>query len=242
MSDYSTAFSKRSDSYKYAIQKYPNALHEELETAANFVLKTNPCTVLNMMAGGINIEPFLPKNVQYIAFESNPDLASTMNIQHCSIDGIPLMDQSVDTILCLSSLHHANTKQRLLFYKECLRVLKKNGALILGDVLKGSAQDAWLNVFVNTYNSCGHDGLFMCEEDKDLLYESGFQTIHLECPEYSWVFDDTDSMIDFSKHLFGLDKADKSIIEHGIDYYLHPEIKDDAVVIPWKLIYFICRK
>jgi hypothetical protein len=241
--DYVISFEKRCEKYKYAIEKYPDVLLHEFQTAVNICNLQSSDTILNIPAACIPLEKYFQvQPIKYIEYDINPIFSKLMNIHTCTLDKIPLKNNEVDIIISLSGLHHTNIGERENFYKECMRILKdQNSKLIIGDVLKGSKEDIWLNTFVNKYNSSGHNGIFWNESDKLLLKKNGFQTT-IRIEKYPWIFDSENSMVDFCKNLFGLDLATNEIIIEGINSYLQPYKKNNMVYIDWCLIYFISTK
>ena len=226
----------------YAINKYPDALTQEFEAAAQIVLETNPTVVLNMMAGGVPLDKYLPHSIEYFAFECNKEFAELTHTQLCTLEHINMPDHSADTIVNIASLHHSSTEERALFYKECLRILKPGGYLVIGDVMKGTRQDDWLNTFVNNYNSRGHNGNFWSADDCNLFCTTGFSEIQCKIENYNWCFENMHACTDFSKHLFGLDLASAAEIENGLVRYLEPQTINGSLLLPWTLGYFIARR
>jgi hypothetical protein len=120
---------------------------------------------------------------------------------------------------------------------EFYRILKKNGKLVIGDVIDESDQATWLNIFVNMHNSNGHKGSFFTPKDTLLLSSQGF-TVTTSIKSYPWIFDTNSDATVFCKLLFGLDLLDVSDprLAKGLEDILHLENGK----IPWQLIYFVC--
>lgn len=231
--DYNNTFSKRCRSYAYAVSTYPEALRNEFQTAVEELNLQPTDILLNIPASCIPLTSYYTVQPKYTyEFETNEEFASLTNIPICSFYNIPLPNASVSKIISLASLHHMSEDERPVFYRECKRVLMPGGELVIGDVKRESKQADWLNTFVNQYNSSGHKGIFFSEEDCIPLQKEGFITSIKE-REYTWNFNSTDSMIDFTKHLFGLDLATDQIILNGLQEYLQP----NNTLIDWKLIY-----
>ena len=235
--DYDETFARRGHMYKYATETYPRVLSTEFQTAVHVCSLKPGDTLLNIPAACVNLEPYLPPDVNYVRYETNKPFAEMTGIPHCSFFDIPVADNSVDVILSLASLHHASDEERDAFYAEASRILKPSGRLVIGDVLRGSAQDSWLNTFVNMYNSAGHQGKFWSSEDTELLDYHGFHT-RISIHSYTWPFASESDMLDFCKHLFGLDLATGAKIRSGIQQFLCPRQEHDGIHIPWQLIYF----
>lgn len=234
--NYDTTFATRGHMYKYATETYPRVLDAEFQTAVNQCQLKAGDTVLNIPAACVPLESYLPSGIDYIRYETNKPFADMTGISHCSFWDIPLPAHSVDVIVSLASLHHTTDEERAAFYDEARRILKPNGRLVIGDVMRDSAQDTWLNVFVNMYNSSGHLGKFWSTSDIQLLTDHGFNTT-MTAQSYTWDFDSESVMIDFCRNLFGLDMASDAQIVSGIRQHL--TFRAEQVNIPWQLVYFI---
>lgn len=234
--NYQEQFSKRAASYFSAMSKYPNAMSEEFKTAIDSLCLLGGETVVNIPAGCVNLDTFLDSSIRYLPFEIDTQFAKRVNQDVCSLNQIPCETSSVDRVISVAGLHHASEEERRLFYKEVKRILKPDGLFVVADVKRGSKQDEWLNGFVNTHNSCGHKGIFWSQDDIPLLEEAGF-SVHLSEPSYRWKFQNRKEMIDFSKDLFYLDKANQEDIEKGVTEILQA----DETTIPWGLLYFVCK-
>jgi len=236
--DYDATFAKRGRSYKYAMDTYPHALDAEFQTAVRMCRLSAGDVLLNIPGGGVPLGPFVPLDVEYLCYETNAAFAALFSIPCCTFSSIPLPSSSVDVIVSLAALHHATEEERGAFYGEARRLLKPGGSLVIGDVALGSAQDAWLNEFVDAHNSSGHRGRFWSPEDAGLLSVCGF-SVEVSTQSYPWVFPSWRAVVDFSRHLFGLDLATDAQIEEGLQRYLLPlRDEESGIRIPWSLLYF----
>lgn len=232
--DYNKTFETRGHNYKYATETYPRALDHEFQTAIDMCELTPGMILVNIPAACVPLYKYLPPGVGYISLESNEPFAKLTGVPYSPLDALHLYDNSADVIISVASLHHASDSERQAFYKECRRVLRPGGRLVIGDVMRGSTQDGWLNTFVNLYNSAGHNGQFWSAADARILEDCGF-SVAIRTARYTWDFDSDVDMIDFCKNLFGLDHATEPQIAQGLIQYLG--VRDCK--IPWQLMYFI---
>ena len=237
--DYEYTFTKRAESYLSALLKYPTVLTNEFRNAIAVCNLQYGQTLLTVPSSCEKIDTPPELSIIHIPFETNKELSRLTNTPYCKFNSIPCNDNSIDKILSLASLHHCTNDERQEFYKEALRLLKPGGQLIIGDVLKHSDQDTWLNEFVNKYNSIGHRGEFWSEEDAGLLQSCGF-SVRTVIKDYAWNFTDIQSMYDFTRRLFSVDLASDNDIHQGLQNYLHADFKNCS--FPWKLMYFIASR
>ncbi len=237
--DYDRRFTlEKSKWYSYAVSKYPNAMKQEFTVAAAEVdCKEGDCLV-NIPGACVPIEKYISRVIQYRPFEINPTFASVVDMPVCSLSNIPLESKSVDRILSLAALHHTSIPERLAFLEECKRLLKPGGKIIIGDVLDFSNPALWLNEFVNRWNATGHTGVFWSESDCALFTEVGLE-VSYKVHKYSWLFSSFEGMIDFCRHLFGLDLASDETIAKGLIEYLKPTQDQEGWHLPWELAYFV---
>ena len=237
--DYNKTFEKRCHAYTYAVRTYPRSLEHEFRTAVNQLNIQTTDQILNIPASCIELKQYFTVDPAGLyEFETNEAFASLTNMPVCSFFDIPLKDKSLTKIISLASLHHMTYDERPRFYEECKRLLQKDGSLIIGDVLKGSQQDIWLNGYVAKNNSMGHNGFFWNEDDCKLLEKHGFKTTY-NIQEYTWDFLNGRDMVDFVKNLFGLDLATDEDISKNVETYLTLKHTDKGISIDWKLCY-IC--
>jgi SAM-dependent methyltransferase len=239
--DYIESFKKRYKNYLYAVNTYPNVMENEFKIAYQMMKVKDNNIILNIPAAGTDLKKYIcNNNITYYEFETSPNFSS-LGYNLCSFDNIPLENKSVDRIIVLASFHHVSIEDRPKIYKEFKRILKDDGLFIIGDVIKNSKQDKWLNEFVNKWNSKGHKGIFFDEKDENttnLLENFGF-SVEIQKKKYTWDFKNEEEMVDFVINLFGLDLIKKEDLLSYIKEYLDYNNNGDNCSFDWELIYFI---
>ena len=224
------------------MESCPLARATEFSLAVQYLNIESNMTLFDIPSGGGYLKKFVPvKKVNYIFIESSDDFAS-----HCPVDdhsctllsgliALPLASHSADRILSLAALHHVENKQK--FFLQCLDLLKTDGLLVIGDVDENSKMARFLNIFVNEYNSMGHEGLFFTKNIEDSLKDIGFKVVLNEYKSFFWEFDSIPKAIQFFRDLFGLDLATDRDILSGIEEYLGFGEGESLVNINWGLRY-----
>ena len=240
MTTYDESFKKRTKNYIYAQETYPNVMKNEFQITLSICDLKPYDKFVNIPAdNGLIRKKYLDDTICYIPMEINELFHRITGYILCELNRLPLENKSVDKILTLASLHHFDINDRKKYYNEVKRVLKSNGIFVIGDIVKNSSQEHFLNEFVNNFNSQGHKGIFFSPDDKKLLEKCGFK-VEIEYQTYPWKFNSIYEMCDYCKNLFGLDliKKDEDII-NGIKTYLDFYENDDgSCYFMWNLIYF----
>jgi SAM-dependent methyltransferase len=241
--DYIESFKKRYQKYLYAVNTYPNVMDNELKIAYEMMKVEDDNIILNIPSAGTDLKKYIyNNNVTYHEFETSPDFSS-VGYNLCSFENIPLESKSVDRIIVLASFHHVSIEDRPKIYKEFKRILKDDGLFVIGDVIKDSKQDKWLNEFVNKWNSKGHKGFFFdlsTKNDENLLKRCGFTT-EVYKKKYTWDFKDEKEMTDFVINLFNLDLMERDHLINYIKEYLNYNSDENRCWFEWELVYFISK-
>ena len=213
--EYNEYFIKRINRYQYAINTYPNTMDDERNEAINRLDLFDGCKSLDLGNSGL-------LDFTKIDFEFKK---------------LPFEDRSFDRIVIMAVLHHLSVESREVLYKECMRVLKLGGKLVVSDVIKDSKQDYWLNTVVDKHNSIGHKGLFFDRSDEELFRKTGFD-VRSEVASYFWYFNNKVELEDFVTNLFGMDLSDNvyDIVDKHLGLIPHGK---EGFKFEWKLIYFI---
>lgn len=223
------------------MKNYPAVRDEEFESAASFLKSKPGSTILDLPAGGGYLKPFLPKDIYYLAYDFSGEFDDQHSgIKKCKESRIELGDETVDEIISLAALHHV--VERGAFYAEMFRILKPGGQFIIGDVVRKSKVDPFLNKFLDQWNSMGHRGRFIDREvDEKEIRGAGFTT-RFEIRDFNWNFSTAQDAMLFFRELFFLDLdppaeqlrgalADLGISEEGLSYH-----------VKWSLGFIVAQK
>ena len=87
----------------------------------------------------------------------------------CPLDQTPISSGSVDAVISLAGLHHAENTPGI--FREMHRIFKHDGRLCIADVETGSSTDDFLDVFVNANSSMGHTGQYRSWHVRELSHD-----------------------------------------------------------------------
>lgn len=244
--DYIEKFKNRINGYMYASSKYNKVLENENKIAVEMLNPMENEKILHIAAAGVNIKQYIIPHVDLIEVDQNEDFAKIGNIDCIDLNNMPYDDNTFDKVIVIANFHHSTNQEREVIYKEVYRVLKPTGTFVLGDVLKGSQQDGFLNGFVDKYNPYGHYGIFFDNTDINLFESTGFETtIHYN--KYTWNFESMDCLIDFCYNFFHLLNIEKDKIYEEIKKYLTitpttpTTLTNTDIKWDWELVYFVSK-
>ncbi|GAB6069157.1 hypothetical protein JCM30760_02540 [Thiomicrorhabdus hydrogeniphila] len=233
--DYEDIFEQRGNSYHQAMTLFPDARKQEFEQLVSRANLTPNCTVADIPSGGGYLKKYLPDSVIYQGHEpcTNFDNHSTACSSLQSLLPLPWKDESVDCTFSLAGVHHLSDKERL--FKEVHRITKPGGTFILSDVAEGSKTADFLDNFVGTYNSTGHNGLYLKHITIKELESTGWSIISKENIDFHWEFDNEEQVADFCRLLFDLDNIDNTQIIDAIERTLGLIFSDGRIKMNWSL-------
>lgn len=239
---YEEIFNKRAASYHRAMENNPSVRRDEFLWAVQYLEIAHRNIICDVPSGGGYLKDYISHaDVSLIFLETSQEFASHCpTTENCSshittFEQLPLQSQSVDRVLSLAALHHVKDKRQVL--GECHRILKPEGRLVIADIEAETGAANFLNIFVNEFNSMGHRGDFLNPACIEQIAECGFEIISIDRPKPVWSFDTQAQMIDFSRDLFGLDKASNDDILKGITTYLQETEGPGEINLSWELTY-----
>lgn len=237
--NYTNSFIDRISTFMYAVNKYEHCMENEFKCVIEELDLNDGEIVVNLGAGGLKLDKYIKKNIKYFPFDFSYEWSKIdTTVSYTTYNNLPFENETVDKIVILALLHHFSDEERIEFYKECNRILKKTGKLVIADVKKNTNQDIWLNTIVDKYNPLGHKGVFFDLSDGTLLEKNGFD-VHVKNKIYTWWFNDKVEMLDYIKNLFYMNISNQEL-EYHMNLILNPFLIDRIYHFNWELIYFIC--
>lgn len=243
---YKKIFDNRAESYHKAMRDFPLARKEEFEWALHYLAINPGDNVCDVPSGGGYLKDFALDEDCFFNFLETSESFASYNVdcpnsktQVCEFEDLPLANQSVDSLICLAALHHVDNREKV--FQEFRRVVKSQGKILIVDVEEGSNTAGFLNVFVNEYNSMGHNGSFINGQVVNSLEKNEITVVSYNSHTFQWTFDNEHCMVTFCRGLFGLDKATDEDIIHGIKIYLNPHYQQNQVSLDWDLVYIVCN-
>ena len=236
--DYSAIFGERAGSYVQACELWPEIRSEEFKAYLDKLELQRGERLLDAPCGNGMFAPFVPSFCRYEGLDPAPAFIGacrSVGIQcHASSlrsTGLPC--SGFDVVGSLTGIHHEHN--RLELYQEWFRLLRPGGRLIVMDVARGSRVAEFLNGFVDRWNSGGHQGDFLGEEDGHCLIGAGFREIAWSDTSYNWSAQNEEDMYAFMIKLFGLDKEPKiaEMQEAWRRLGWHPG--SGRCLVPWEL-------
>lgn len=243
---YDEIFRERADRYHAAMAAFPAARREEFEHAVACLDLLPDCTVCDVPAGGGYLSDFVSTGIDCLFLETSDLFAAhcprgeRYRVLQTSLEQLPVAPASVERVLSLAAMHHVVDKPRCL--SEFQRVLVPGGIAVVADVEEGTGTAAFLNGFVDRFNSMGHDGRFLNADFYQGVESCGFRLSEVRRPALHWHFGNRDDMVAFCMQLFGLDLAKPADVHAGIDEHLGCESTAGGVAFNWQLSYAVMEK
>lgn len=206
--DYSSIFKQRAHRYVAASQRFPEVRAQEFIIYLDCLGLHAGELVLDLPCGLGQAFLLIPPGIEYIGLDPAEDFivacaGTGAQVVQSGVRHMPFQNNSLDVIGSLTGVHHEI--QRTELYAEWFRLLRPGGRLVLMDVWAGSRVDVFLNGFVDRWNSQGHAGYFLQQEDLNGLQRAGFSQVAARQLYYSWHAPTDMDMHTFMTDLFGLD-------------------------------------
>ena len=244
---YQNIFNKRGKAYHTAMELSPNARKQEFDLIIEQAQLKSGQVVCDMPSGGGYVQHYIPDiDIDLILIEASKEFYDLiLKSNGCrtylsELDKLPLDSESLDTIISLAGLHHADNKPQI--FKEMHRLLKQDGRLCMADVREGSSTDDFLNIFVDQHNSSGHEGVFINNDFRQQVKTAGFDIVLDKPFSYSWEFSSKEEMAKYCILLFGIDLASADEVLDGIEKHIGYEEINSRCYLNWELEFLNCLK
>ena len=236
---YADIFNQRGADYHNAMKLIPGARDLEFLNLLDRVSLKDEMVIVDIPSGGNYLANYINQKVQIKPLETSEVFANLGNSKVCNWAEIPLEDNSADIIFCCAAFHHVIEEDRKKFMKEASRILKNDGKLVIADVKLGSSSDHFLNDFVDSKNSLGHQGVFMDHNFAATYQLPSLISTESKYVQFPWVFSENkETAIEYLKLMFGLDLASSDEIENEIVNSLNFSLNTDKKFqIDWALNY-----
>ncbi len=241
MGGYEAMFADRGAAYDAAMQACPEARRQEFLQLLHRADPQPGHTVADVPAGGGYLNRYLPDECQWLGYEPCESFHASGDTEPTSeLLPLPWAPNSVDVAVSLAGVHHMADKRP--FFQAVREVVKPGGRFVLSDVTEGSRVARFLDGFVGSHNSTGHDGIYLGRHTLAELDACGWSVASCEQVDFHWVFPDAETMVAFCQRLFDLrspfDVTRAAIEEQlGID-----RLALDQVGMRWSLMTIVANR
>ena len=244
IADYSSIFSSRANQYISASSLWPQVRADEFAAFFDCLDLKDGERLLDAPCGPGDAFLLKPSTVEYVGLDPAADFVCACanrgaTVVKSALRHTPFLANSFDVIGSLTGVHHEALRFEL--YAEWYRLLNEEGRLVLVDVWKGSRTDTFLNGFVNTWNTLGHSGDFLGNDDLLALHAAGFNRLEVRHLTYHWQALSDEVMHAFMSDLFGLDQQPDLFTMQQAWSYLGWQAEPHVCLVPWYLTGIIAK-
>jgi SAM-dependent methyltransferase len=240
--EYGEIFDQRGEAYHRAMVEFPEAREAEFREIIRLADPRPGQVLCDVPSGG----GYLQRYIRIPGCDVTAVETSEAFFRFCSerdagravlsdLDHIALPSRSVDCVISLAGVHHLG--DRAAFFREARRILRPGGTFCVADVKAGTATARFLNIFVNRFNSMGHEGMFFDEDAPAELEAVGFTVLEHYYRPYYWSFARIEDMCRYLTLLLGLDRATPEDVQAGVSRFLGYETANNACRMNWGLLF-----
>ena len=241
-STYQEIFDARGDPYHDAMSRYPRARDAEFRALVELADVRPGHHVADVPCGGGYLASHLPAGIRLYPIDSSDTFSRRFAQDHhapllcCPITAIPLPEGALDRIISVAGLHHV--ADRRPFWRECARLLRRDGVLVVGDVSVGSRVARFLEGTVDRHTETGHRGTYFDEATVAELEAAGFRVDRARPQRIAWCAADRTALADFCRRLFGLQGIDNAQLADALAQEVGVRDTADGVELDWELMLF----
>lgn len=244
MKGYDELFALRGAAYDRAMHAFPGARRMEFQQAVERMPFVPGMVVADVPAGGGYLKPYLPPDCKWWPHEPcasfNAHGADSAGLNDGHFLPLPWDAGSVDAVFSIAGVHHFEDKRPL--FTELHRVVKPGGALVLSDVAADSAVARFLDDYVGSCNSTGHEGHYLDEQTLVELTSTGWQVELCEVVACPWVLPDTAAMVEFCRGLFDIRRSTPIETAEAIKRHLGNSNSQEGLEMQWSLMTIRARR
>lgn len=244
--NYHEIFSLRADKYIQAGRKFPYVRDKELSEFCSLLDLRAGEILLDAPSGDSVLNSYIGKEIFYHGLDPSPDFYAAgkekgLEVHPNRLSDSPFSADYFDVIGSLTGLHHEAVRRDI--YVEWHRILKPGGRVIIMDVGSGSDVATFLDGFVDTWSSRGHQGTYLDAQDVALLDSVGFSNLKVGEHKYDWIGNSVEEIATFMRDLFGLDlDPDEQQLKEAIVRQLGCRHVGPMVHVSWCLTSIIATK
>jgi len=242
---YEEIFAERAASYQAAMERWPQVRRAEFEAVLEPVALAPGMLLADAPAGGGYLFRHVREGVRYVGvepsdhfFSSCPDSGLAARIKGTA-DATGLAAGTVHALVSVAGLHHCPDLDAV--FAEFRRVLSGDGTVVILEVALGTKTASFLNGFVHTHNSMGHEGHFFDDGTARRLEAGGFTVADDSMLTLPWGFDREAEIGSFARMLFGVDRADEAEVGQAMRETLGYCDGPGAINIAWPLRRLVAR-
>jgi hypothetical protein len=141
-------------------------------------------------------------------------------------------------ILCITPIHHAESKSVLDFLIGAYECLKCDGTFVIGEVFSNSKVAYFLDDFIDKHSKNGHKGNYPDNSLLRSMRDIGLKNVGAEVINCPWGFNSEIQLLDFVTKIFGLKKMSPEFLINHLDSLLGLSQCDGKIYLDWELMYF----
>ena len=212
--NYEGIFRERGGAYHRAMNRWPDARADDFRVPLERLRLRAGETIVDVPAGGGYLRRYVPATCRWFGHEPCGSFSDAATAD-ADLLPLPWPDRFADAAISIAGVHHFADKRPL--FREVRRVLRDGGRFVLADVHRASPVARFLDDFVGSHNSTGHDGDYLDDATLDDLRHCGFEISAAQRSAYRWHFADRLQMGEFCRLLFDMHDVEPEFVAGEIE-------------------------